>query len=264
MNLMQVFMKFLRTDFVNLSTTKKICLSGILMALIIIFNKILAVNYIIPFARISFGSIALIIFTSIVLGPFYGLVIAGGADILGYFMFDMSSFAWFPQVTITYAVMGFVSFFIYKFVTLIKKEKTIMVIEYSVFAVSLLLITLYFIFNSQINIVTRVITLKTFERVLYPCLALLLFAIIIVINQLIHKKVKSEELPVNVYQISFIVFIIEIFVDLLLGGLMKAWAFGWELLIPIYAVQLVIMFFNIPYNTYIIFVIMKATKRFLK
>ena len=232
------------------------------MALIVIFNKVLAVNYIIPFARISFGSIALIIFASIVLGPFYGLVIAAGADILGYFMFDMSSFGWFPQITLTYALMGFVPFFIYKFVRIFKKDKTFMIIEYSVFAVVLILVSLFFAFNDQINLVTSVRKLTVAERFLYPSLVLLFFGIIVLFNFLIDKKVKKSDLPVNIYQISFIVFITEIFIDLLFGGLMKSWAFGWNLLVPIYLVQGIIMFFNIPYNSYIIFVIMKAMKRF--
>ena len=257
-------MKFFQSDFVCLSLTKKICLSGILMALIVIFNKVLAVNYIIPFARVSFGSIALIIFTSIVLGPFYGLVIAAGADVIGYFVFDMSSFGWFPQITLTYAIMGFVPFFIYKLVKMIKKEKMIMMIEYITFAFILIGISLFFAFNNKIDLGYKVRDLQVYERILYPCLALLLFLVIIFFNTLIHKKVKAEDLPVNIYQISLIVFFTEIFIDLLFGGLMKSWAFGWNLLLPIYLVQGVIMFFNIPYNTYLIFVIMKATKRFLK
>ena len=255
-------MNFLKPDFLNLSLVKKICLSGILMALIVIFNKVLAVNYIIPYARISFGSIALIIFASIVLGPFYGLVIAAGADVLGYFMFDMSSFGWFPQITLTYALMGFVPFFIYKFVRIFKKDKTFMIIEYSIFAVILILVALFFAFNDHIDLVNKVRALSVFERFLYPSLVLLFFAVIVVFNFIIDKKVKKSDLPVNIYQISFIVFITEIFVDLLFGGLMKSWAFGWNLLIPIYLVQGIIMFFNIPYNSYIIFVIMKAMKRF--
>ena len=257
-------MKFFQSDIVHLSVVKKICLSGILMALIVIFNKILAVNYIIPFARVSFGSIALIIFTSIVLGPFYGLVIAAGADVLGYFMFDMSSFGWFPQITLTYALMGFVPFFIYKLVTMIKKEKTIMIIEYVTFSVVLVGISLFFAFNDKIDLGYTIRNLAVYERIMYPCLALLLFLVIIFFNALIHKKVNREDIPINVYQISLIVFFTEIFIDLLFGGLMKSWAFGWNLLLPIYLVQGVIMFFNIPYNTYLIFVIMKATKRFLR
>lgn len=264
MNLKEASMKFLKSDFFDISLTKKICLSGILMALIIIFNKVLAVNYIIPFARISFGSIALIIFTSITLGPIYGLIIAGGADIIGYFLFDASSFGWFPQITLTYVVMGFVPFFLYKFVTLIKNKKLIMAVEYSFFAVILALITIFFLTSKEINLVTSVRTLELYERILYPSLAFLFFVSIVIFNTLIDKKVKNDDIDINIYQISFIVFIVEVAINLLFGGLMKAWAFGFNLLIPIYLVQAVIMFFNIPYNSYLIFVIMKASKRFIR
>ena len=80
----------LKNELIDLSITKKICLSGIFIALVVIFNKVIALNYIpiIPFVRISFGSIALLIFASIVLGPFYGLVIGAAADVLGYFVFE--------------------------------------------------------------------------------------------------------------------------------------------------------------------------------
>ena len=255
-------MKLFKADFIELSITKKICLSGILMALIVIFNKVIAVNYIIPFARISFGSIALIIFASIVLGPFYGMVIAGVADILGYFFFDMSSYGWFPQITLTYVLMGFVPFFIYKLVRLIKKDKLAMIIEYSVFAIILVLVTIFFVTQKEINLGYDTHPLTTFDRIFYPSLSLFLFVTIIITNYLINKKVKSDNLPVNIYQISFIVFITELFINLLFGGLMKSWAFGWNLLIPIYLTQGSLMFFNIPYNSYLIFIIMKTVKRF--
>lgn len=257
-------MKFFQSDFFQLSLVKKICLSGILMALIVIFNKVLAINYIIPFARISFGSIALIIFTSIALGPFYGLIIAGGADIIGYFLFDASSFGWFPQITLTYVVMGFVPFFLFKFITMVNNKKLIMTIEYSFFALVLLGISLFFALSNEINLGTSVKTLELYQRILYPSLALLLFISIIVFNTIIDKKVKHDDIGINIYQISFIVFIVEVLINWLFGGLMKSWAFGFNLLIPIYIVQGVIMFFNIPYNSYLIFVIMKASKRFIR
>ena len=55
----------------------KITLSALILALVVIFNKVLAINYIsfVPFVRISFGSIALLVFASIAIGPIYGLFI---------------------------------------------------------------------------------------------------------------------------------------------------------------------------------------------
>ena len=60
----------------KLDTVQKITLSGIFLALVIIFTRFLAIQYIpvIPFVRISLGP-ALIIFSSLLLGPVYGGII---------------------------------------------------------------------------------------------------------------------------------------------------------------------------------------------
>ena len=49
----------------NLTVIQKICLSGLFMALIVILQKVVAINYLAfaPFVRISFGGPALIIFS---------------------------------------------------------------------------------------------------------------------------------------------------------------------------------------------------------
>ena len=74
----------------NLTVIQKICLSGLFMALIVILQKVVAVNYLAfaPFVRISFGGPALIIFASVLLGPIYGALIGMGSDLLGYLIFD--------------------------------------------------------------------------------------------------------------------------------------------------------------------------------
>ena len=63
---------------IKLSQVQKICLSGILLALIIVFTKVLSVQNLpaLPFVRISIGP-ALIIFTSLILGPVYGGSVGG-------------------------------------------------------------------------------------------------------------------------------------------------------------------------------------------
>ena len=73
----------------NLSIIQKITLSGLFIALITILQKVIAINYIavVPFVRISFGGCALLIFASVFLGPWYGLLIGAASDILGYFIF---------------------------------------------------------------------------------------------------------------------------------------------------------------------------------
>ena len=94
----------------RLSLTSKICLAAIFIVLATICQKVVAINYIavIPFLRISFGGPAIIIFSSILLGPWFGLLVGLGSDVLGYFIFDPKNNAFFPQITAIYALLGFV------------------------------------------------------------------------------------------------------------------------------------------------------------
>ena len=82
----------------NLSLVQKICLAGIFIPLVAIFQKVFAINYIsiIPFVRISFGGAALIIFSSILLGPWFGLFVGAMSDIVGFFIFDPKMFGAMP------------------------------------------------------------------------------------------------------------------------------------------------------------------------
>ena len=102
----------------KLSLTSKICLAAIFMVLATICQKVLAINYIpiVPFLRISIGGPAIIIFASIFLGPWFGLLVGAGSDILGYLVFDPKNNAFFPQITAIYALLGFASFFVFLFV----------------------------------------------------------------------------------------------------------------------------------------------------
>ena len=163
-------MSILKNDLFDISVTKKICLSGLFIALVAIFNKVIALNYIplIPFVRISFGSIALLVFASIVMGPLYGLVIGAAADVMGYFIFDASSFGWFPQITLTYALLGFLPFFIYKFVLLIKSKKLMMIVEYGVMALALAGLSIFLALNNSIVLYGTTYNLELYQKILIP------------------------------------------------------------------------------------------------
>ena len=74
----------------RLTAIQRICITGLFIAIVTILQKVLAVNYIpvVPFLRISLGGPALIIFSSIFLGPLYGLIIGAASDVIGYFLLD--------------------------------------------------------------------------------------------------------------------------------------------------------------------------------
>ena len=92
----------------NLTHIQKICLSGLFISLIVILQKVVAINYLAfaPFVRISLGGPALIIFASILLGPIYGGLIGMASDLLGYLIFDPRMYPPYLQITAIYTLLG--------------------------------------------------------------------------------------------------------------------------------------------------------------
>ena len=121
----------------RLTVIQKICLSGLIMALVVILQKVVAINYLAfaPFVRVSLGGPALIIFASVLLGPVYGLFIGIGSDLLGYLVFDPRMYPPYLQITAIYALLGFVSYFVFSFVFSIKNRKALSIVEIIVLAV---------------------------------------------------------------------------------------------------------------------------------
>lgn len=248
----------------NISQIQKICLSGLFIALIMIFNKVVAINYIpvIPFVRISFGGIALLIFSSFFLGPLYGMVIGVTSDLLGYFIFDPKTFGLFPQITLIYLLLGILPYFLFSFIRLIKSKKTIICLEYIVFAVIFALVTIFLFTNNTLTLYGKTHELQMYQKILIVSLMVLFFALLIVFNFVLDKKQKAKTL--NVYHISFVTFITELFIVVLFGSLMKATAFGFDMFYVILITQGMLMFLNVPLNTYLVLLIMRVSTNFYK
>ena len=82
---------------------RKITLTALLIALTTICLKVIAVYPMPPFVRISLGP-ALVIFSSLYLGPFYGAIVGAGSDALGALIFPTGAYQ--PLFTVVYAVLG--------------------------------------------------------------------------------------------------------------------------------------------------------------
>ena len=67
-------------------------------------------------------------------------------------------------------------------------------------------------------------------------------------------------MPLNGYQISLSLFVIELLVMVIFGTLMKGWAFGFATYPAILICQIITLFFNLPLNTVLISILMKATR----
>lgn len=247
----------------RLKPIQKICLSGLFIALTVILQKVIAINYIpvIPFVRVSLGGPALIIFSSIFFGPIYGMVIGAASDILGYLIFDPKTMGFYPQITAIYSLLGLVSFFVFWLFKNIKNEKLCCVIELSALSLMAVEISLFFILNSEVTLYSTTYTIQLWQKICIPIVLAVLTGLLVLFLFLMKKKINAENASMNIWQISFACFILEITVMVLFGSFMKSLAFNFNFFI-IAICQLVVLFINIPMNTLLISTFMRLTNRF--
>lgn len=241
---------------VRLSSINKICLAGLFIAISVICQKVIAVNYIpfIPFLRISFGGPAIIIFSSLLLGPWYGLLIGALSDVLGYFVFDMSSFAYFPTITFIYALLGFMPYFIFRLLRTIKSDKTLWMILSIFMVICVVGVTIFLWTNNTLKLYGSVHEINLLIRIIIPSSMFFLFGILLMLMILFdrHSKKLNTEKQINSIQLSLSLLIIELFIMVLFGSLMKGIAFGFQTFWVILLCQIIVMFVNVPLSYFII------------
>ena len=248
----------------KLSVVQRICLTGLFIAVAAILQKVLAINYIpiVPFLRISLGGPAIIIFSSIFLGPIYGMMVGAMSDVLGYFIFDPKNMSFFPQITAIYLVLGFVSFFIFWLFKNIKNAKLMLIIEGVSFIGIIAAVALYVFLNPNLQLYGSSYTLVLWQKILIPCLLFVLLSALFVSSILFERHFKEDKLPMNPINISFACFVIETAVMVVFGTLMKGLAFGFATYPMILICQLIVMGVNVPLNTWLITLLLRITNRY--
>lgn len=247
-----------------LKIVTKVSFAGIFIALACIFNKVVAINYIpiVPFVRISFGGPAVIIFASFLLGPIYGALIGGFSDMLGYLVFDIKAFPYFPSITFTYVLLGFVSGILFYFVPKIKNNNLSRIIIYTSFSVIYVLATLYIVLSNSITMFDNTLVLEVWMKIVIPLIMLLLFGFLILFLEIFNKRQK-DKINMNVFSIALMMFILELFVMTIVGSLMKSIAFGFDIFLTIFIFQAITMFFNIPFNVIVFCTTLYQAKKFI-
>lgn len=244
-------------------------MAGLFIAIAVILQKVLAINYIpvIPFVRISPGGPAIIIFSSILLGPWYGLLVGAASDILGFVLFDASSLGFFPTITLIYAVLGLVPYFLFSIFKKIRDNKISLVFIIAFMTACIVAVTIILSINDSLTLYHSVYQVTLLMRILIPISMAFLFACLLVFVILYHRRVSkaNEDLPLYPIQTSFALLVIEIVVFVIFGSLMKAIAFGFETFWVILLAQIIVMFVNIPLNTIVITILVRViSKHFLK
>lgn len=257
---------FVRND---LSPISKICLAGLFMAIAVILQKVLAINYIpvVPFLRISLGGPAIIIFSSILLGPWYGLLVGMGSDIIGYLLFDPRSYAFFPTITLIYAVLGFVPYFLFMLFRRVNNKKVMLSLIIAFMVACLVAVTSILWCNNSLTLYHTTYDLNLLIRLLVPGLMLALFGGLLTFIILYDRRVSkaNADMPLYPIQTSFCLLVLELFVMVIFGSLMKAVAFGFETFWVILLCQIIVLFVNVPLNTVVMTVMIRVmSKHFLR
>ncbi len=250
----------------TLKPVQKICLSGLFIAVVTVLQKVLAINYIpiIPFLRISLGGPAMIIFSSIFLGPVYGFFIGAASDVLGYFILDPKMLGYFPQITAIYGLMGLLSFFIFWLFKLVKKDRLLFFIEGLVFAFLIAVVAVFLGMSTNLQLYGSTYSLLLWQKITIPCILFVLLSGLFISSILFNRKYKKDSLPISPISISFSCFIIELIVMVIFGSLMKGWAFGFKTYPMILLCQIIVMFVNVPLNTWLIILMLRLTNRYYK
>lgn len=246
----------------RLTVIQKICLSGLIMALVVILQKVVAINYLAfaPFVRVSLGGPALIIFASVLLGPVYGLFIGIGSDLLGYLVFDPRMYPPYLQITAIYALLGFVSYFVFSFVFSIKNRKALSIVEIIVLAIIWSVIAIFVLSRNEITLFSSTYELSALSKALVCSISGVIFLAIILLSILI--KPKDNNIYTSPLHICFASFICDFFVLVLFGSVMKAWAFGFATFLAIIICQALVMFFNVFIDTFFISAFQRFTKKY--
>ena len=246
----------------RLSVIQKICLSGLIMALVVILQKVVAINYLAfaPFVRISLGGPALIIFASVLLGPVYGLLIGAASDLLGYLVFDPRVYPPFLQITAIYAFLGFVAYFVFSFVFSIKNRKALAIIEIASLAAIWAVLAIFALSHDSIKLFSSTYELNALSKTLICVVSATIFGAIAVMSILI--KPKDNTVYTSPLHICFASFICDFFVLVLFGSLMKACAFGFATFLAIIICQALVMFFNVFIDTVFISAFQRFSKKY--
>ncbi len=241
----------------KLDHVQKITLSGILLALIIIFTRFLALQYIpfLPFIRISIGP-ALIIFSSILLGPLYGGLLGGLSDLLGILLVpNPQGFMINPFIILLYTILGILPYFVFKLIKKVKSQKKLALSFYiSLFAIWVF-IFLFLMINHEITLYGKVYPFDLLTKVLIISLSFLFLSLMSVGIFFIHKHLSKKDNPKKnlliTYQLAFVSLVSEVSLMLILGSIIKTFFFELDFLFIFFS-QAVVLFINIPLNTLVV------------
>ena len=248
---------------IKLSQIQKITMAAVMIVLTIIFTRLLSIQNIpvIPFVRISLGP-AVVILASLTLGPIYGGIVGGAADILGIVLFP-NGFDINPILTIVYAASGVLPFFVYKLFSLIKKEKISLILLNVIFFSLFVATLLFFIFNSSIVLYGKTYNFLPWHKiVILSSIFIFTFLSLLAIYFINKSFKKKNEQYLNVYVIALTSLISEFIIKTIINSFVKSAMFEVDLLY-IFMSEVLVLFINIPLYAYFVTYLSTLLKKFI-
>ena len=206
---------------------RKITLSGMLIAIAIILERVISI----PIGltnRIAFGS-AVVIASSLIVGPFYGMIVGASTDIFGFMLFNTTGLAFTPFVTVGYVVLGFLPYFLYRlFQGPMFKRFGVQILLglltlISAYAIYFAYANDSFTFRNGPEVLVIELDQVAF-RIVGPIVLITVFFGFVGFIQWLKNFTKSQVLkPMTV---ALMVFIVEILITIIWGGLWRSIYFG--------------------------------------
>ena len=240
----------------------KITLSALFIALTIVASKFLPISNVfnLPFLRISLGP-TLLIFASILLGPFYGALTGLLSDLVG-FIFDTTGYAYNPLFSLTYLLYGLLPGLL---VYLLQKNKSSKpIVQIISFLIINVFIICFFSLNDTISPYggkEYVLDLTTKLVVIFSSIAITILYFVVYI--VLYKKFKEKEKRVLLNNISIINFITLIFVQLFIGVIVKKITYEVDIIVLLGA-QIIVTTIEILISNYLVSIFYFVTNKIFK
>jgi len=250
----------------KLDIVQKITLSGIFIAMVIILTRFLSIQYIpiVPFVRISLGP-ALIIFSSLLLGPIYGGIIGGLSDFLGIVLVpNAQGLSINPFITLIYLLLGILPWLTLYLIKKIRMNKSAPYVFFALVAAIWLFVLFFLIFTDSITLYGVVYSFNALSKILIITLSFALSVgmgiVVFFTNRYFAMRNDDKTLLATPYQVAFVALISEILLMLLLGSSVKTFLFGVDFRFIFFS-QAVVLFIDVPLNTFVVSYLLLLSSR---
>ncbi|MCQ2794902.1 MAG: ECF transporter S component [Bacilli bacterium] len=238
----------------KLSVLQRMTFTALMIAFYMVATRFIMVP-VTQAVRLSAG-VAILIFSSILLGPISGAVIGIAGDLIGIAISPYLGMAYNPLMTISYGLMGATPGLLMMMFRKIKaKDLIYSIMFFALLGVIVISLTIYMGIADGVELFGRSFTFNLAARIVVPIVALIIMGLFALFTYFLNRRFKKrrEENPnlPSPYQISFIVVVIEVVFTLFINVFAKMWMIEMTFE-TIFFPSLFIAFIYLPVNTLIV------------